>query len=69
MTNSALLLLNNSACFEDLSAVLMKIQVLWDVTPCRLVNRLRKPLAQLDPEGGGNTLFRNVGSCLRVDTV
>jgi hypothetical protein len=56
-------------CFEDLSAVLMKIQVFWDVTPCRLVNRLRKLLALLDPEGGGNTLFRNVGRCLSVDTV
>lgn len=57
MTNSALLLLNNSACFAVFSAVLMKIQVFWDVTPCRLVKRLRKPLALLDPEGGGSTLF------------
>ena len=69
MTNSVLLLLNNSACFEDLSAMLMKIQVFWGVTQCRLVYRLRKPLALLDPEGRANTLFRNVSSCLRVDTV
>ena len=46
--------------FEVLAAVLLKIQLCWDVTPCRLASGLHE---LLDSECEGNTIFRNVGKC------
>jgi hypothetical protein len=37
----------------------MKIQVLWDVMPCKLVNNC--------PEDGGITLLHSAGNCLQID--
>jgi hypothetical protein len=57
----------------------LKIQVFWDVAPCRLVTSFRfegalflhiqgQAVQKNDPEGEGTTVIRNVGSCLPVDT-
>jgi hypothetical protein len=51
----------------------MKIQVFWDVTPCRLVNSYRHfeegiILELLDPEDEGAIFLRNVGTYLPVYT-
>lgn len=51
----------NNAKLEFIAAVLMKIQVVWDMLPCHLVPRC------LDTEHGGSGFFRNVGSYLIID--
>ena len=50
-----------NAKLEVIAAVLMKIQVVWDMIPCHLVPRC------LDTEHGGSGLFRNVGGYLIID--
>ena len=52
--------------FEVLTAVLLKIQVLWVVTPCRLRTDVSEGLP--DPKYGGIAFLRNVGKYLPVDT-
>lgn len=53
--------------FEGLTSVLLKIQVLWVVTPCRLV-RTDVSEGLPDPKYGGIAFLRNVDKYLPVDT-
>jgi len=46
---------------EILTAVLIKIEVSWCMTPCKLVNSYRHT-GLLAVEGGGSTLRRIVGN-------
>jgi hypothetical protein len=48
-----------SARFELLRVVVMKIQVFWDVMPC-------EPISSC-PENVGITLLQSAGNCLPVD--
>jgi len=52
---------------EVLTAVLMKVRIFWDVTPCRLINSWLLVLGLLDPEEEGNSILRNIGNYLPVD--
>ena len=58
--------------FEVLTAAMLRIQVLWDVTPCLWVSTFRfkqsKYSGLFDPEYGGNPISRNVGNYLSKDT-
>jgi len=45
MVNTAVLNIFLPARFEDLTVVLLKIHVFWDVMPCQLVNRLANYLS------------------------
>jgi hypothetical protein len=49
------------ARFEVLTAVLVHIQDLWDVTPYLVINGYRSVslLGRLDPEGEGRKILRN----------
>jgi hypothetical protein len=50
--------------FDDLTDLLRKIQVLWDVMLCRRVNET--VLWLLEPEEESNNLGRNIYNCLLV---
>ena len=50
-----------------LTAVLMKVRVLWDITPCRLINRCLLVLRLLDHGREGSSILWNVGNYLPVD--
>jgi len=47
---------------------LLKIQVFWDVTPCRLVNSYQI-LGLSDPKDEGTVILRNVSNCSPIDKV
>jgi hypothetical protein len=60
-----------SACtirFEIISAVLLKIKVVWNGIPCELVNTVTLH-EMLDQEGGGSTYPQNVSGYFPVNTV
>ena len=52
---------------EVLTAVLMKVRVFWDITPCRLINSRLLVLGLLDPEDAGSSILRNIGNYLPVN--
>ena len=49
---------------EVLTAVLIKVRVFWDITPCRLINSCLLVLGPLDPEDKGSSIIRNIGKYL-----